>query len=314
MLFFYLFILLIVGFPIAYILQLIPLKIQANAAGVPCPLSQLIGMKLRKINPKDVVEARITLQKAGIAVTYNDLESHILAGGFLYQVTEACISAVKAGLEVDFNQICAIDLAGRDVLTAVESSVNPIIVEVPAKSTGKRYITGVAKDGIRLGVNVKVTVRADIKKLVGGATEETIRARVGEGIVATIGSVDDHRHILENPKLISQRILKKGLDANTAFHIVSVDVGDIDIQDNIGAHIQEVQAEADKLVAQAKAEARKMQANAQYQENIAKTKEMSAEERKNQAKVPTQMATAFSKGQIAISRKPVYSVIDRKLW
>ncbi len=297
---------------VAYYVSFIPLYIRAKASGLQCTILRMIGMKLRRLDPKFVIDQMIILSKAGVDTTFDEIEAHLLAGGNLGGVVEAMVSAYKADLNVTFKRLCAIDLAGRNVVRAVNACVSPIVISVPPR--GQKYITGVARDGIQLGVNVKVTVRADIDKLVGGANEQTIIARVGEGIVSTIGGVDFHKQILETPDLISENVLARGLDTGTSFEIVSVDVGDIEVLQNIGAKLQEDQADADQMIAQAKAEARRALAVAAIQENHAKIREMTALETLNKSEVPRDMAAALRRGDIWLSPNPAYSVIDRKLW
>ncbi len=296
-----------------YWAHFLPLWVHAQAAGVHCPITRMIGMKFRQLDPKYIIELMIILRKAGVAADFEEFESHLLAGGDLEAVVEAMVSASKAGLDVTFRQICAIDLTGRDVLRAVTSCVNPIVIAVPSRGQ-KKFITAVAKDGIQLGVNVRVTVRADIHKLVGGAGEETVIARVGEGIVATVGRANDHREILAAPEKLSEMVLAKGLGARTAFEIVSVDVGDIDVLQNIGAQLQQTQADADQKIAQAKAEGRRALAVAATAEHKATVREMTALETANKAEIPKDMAGAYRRGGIWRSPRPVYGVNRRKLW
>lgn len=297
-----------------YSLTFIPIYVRATSSGVKCSILRMYGMKLRGVDVAGTVELMISLRKTGVDASFDQFESHILAGGSLADVVEAMRSAYKAGLKVDFQTICAIDLAGRDVVRAVEACVHPIVINIPPRRTGKKYITGVAQDGIQLGVNVKVTARADIHKLVGGANEETIIARVGEGIVSAIGSAQQHKEILQNPDRISEVILGKGLDSQTAFEIVSVDVGDVEVLENIGAKLTEAQASADQLIAQARAEARRSMAIAASRENLARIREMTALETLNRAEIPEDMARAYQRGNVFRSPKPVYGVISRKLW
>ncbi len=295
-----------------FALSYVPFYLRTRAAGINCSIPRMVFMRLRRIDPQMIVALMIRLRRGGVEASFDELEGHVLAGGKLRDVVEAMVSAYKAGLNVDFRKICAIDLAGRDVVRAVDACVNPIVIKVPPG--GKKYINGVSKDGIQLGVNVKVTARADINKLIGGANEETIIARVGEGIVSTIGGASKHSEILQDPDRISNMILRKGLDAQTAWEIVSVDVGDIEVLNNIGAKLTEAQADADQLIAQAKAEARRAMAVAASRENVAKIREMSALETLNRAEVPTDMAKAYQRGSIFRSPAPVYSVISSKLW
>ncbi|MCB0219267.1 MAG: flotillin-like protein FloA [Chrysiogenetes bacterium] len=274
---------------------LIPLRLWLAAwfSGAYVPLSALIGMRFRRVPPKVVVEPRISAIKAGLQMPSSALEAHFLAGGNVYNVVNALISADKAGIKLTFERAAAIDLAGRDVLEAVKMSVNPKVITTPV-------VAAVAKDGIQLKAISRVTVRANIDRLVGGAGEETIMARVGEGIVTTIGSADSHKRVLENPDLISKRVLEKGLDSGTAFEILSIDIADVDVGKNIGAELQTDQAEADKKVAQAKAESRRAMAVAEEQEMKARAQEMKAKLIEAEAQVPLAMAEAFRSGNLGI--------------
>jgi uncharacterized protein YqfA (UPF0365 family) len=250
-------------------------------------------MRLRRVPPAVIVEARITGIKAGIDLSYDELEAHFLAGGHVQLVVQALISARKAGIELNFQRATAIDLAGRNVLEAVQMSVLPKVITTPK-------ITAMAKDGIQVSAYVKVTVRANLERLVGGATEETILARVGEGVVTTIGSAETHKHVLENPDNISQVVLSKGLDAGTAFEIQSIDIADVDVGQNIGAKLQTEQAEADKQIAQARAESRRAFAVAAEQENKAKVYEMRAQVVQAEAQVPLAISEAFRSGHLGV--------------
>jgi len=263
---------------------------------------QLIGMSLRGVRPSVVVDARIRLKKSGVEMGTDPLETHYLAGGRLLDVVQAIISAAKADIVLTWDRACAIDLAGRDIGEAVRLSVDPKVIDCPDSSKGRITIDAVAMDGVQLRARARVTVRANLDRLVGGATEETIIARVGEGIVTTIGSAKTHKQILENPDLISKRVLEKGLDANTAFEILSIDVADIDVGDNIGAKLQADQAEADMHVAQAKAEERRAMAMAQEQEMVARVRENRAQVVLAEAEVPKAMAQAFREGNLSITR------------
>ncbi len=269
------------------------LWISALAAGVRVSIFTLIGMRLRRVIPNRVVNPLIKAVKAGLNITTNQLESHYLAGGNVDRVVNALIAAQRANIELTFERAAAIDLAGRDVLEAVQMSVNPKVIETP-------FIAGVAMDGIEVKAKARITVRANIDRLVGGAGEETIIARVGEGIVSTIGSQVDHKKVLENPDMISQTVLAKGLDAGTAFEILSIDIADIDIGKNIGAVLQTDQAEADKKIAQAKAEERRAMAVAQEQEMRARVEEMRAKVVEAEAEVPLAMAQALKTGKIGV--------------
>ncbi|MEE8525635.1 MAG: flotillin-like protein FloA [Thermoanaerobaculia bacterium] len=274
---------------------LIPTRlwISARASGAPVGLIALIGMRLRRIPPRVIVEPRISAMRAGIDLDIAELESHFLAGGDVHRVVLALISADKAGIGLDFKRASAIDLAGRDVLEAVKMSVNPKVINTP-------IVAAVAKDGIQVKALSRVTVRANLERLVGGAGEETILARVGEGIVTTIGSSDTHKKVLENPDTISKTVLDKGLDSGTAFEILSIDIADVDVGENIGAKLQTDQAEADKRVAQAKAEGRRAMAVAVEQEMIARGQEMRAKLIEAEAEVPLAMAEAFRSGNLGI--------------
>jgi uncharacterized protein YqfA (UPF0365 family) len=278
---------------IGVLLTFIPvmLWISALAAGVRVSIFTLIGMRLRRVAPNRVINPLIKAHKAGLGVTTNQLESHYLAGGNVDRVVNALIAAQRANIELSFERAAAIDLAGRDVLEAVQMSVNPKVIETP-------FIAGVAMDGIEVKAKARITVRANIERLVGGAGEETIIARVGEGIVSTIGSSENHKRVLENPDSISHTVLAKGLDSGTAFEILSIDIADIDIGKNIGAELQTDQAEADKKIAQAKAEERRAMAVAQEQEMKARVQEMKAKVVEAEAEVPLAMAEALRSGNL----------------
>ena len=275
------------------ILRIFRLWLSAQLSGVRVSLLQLIIMPWRRVNPTIIVENMVTANKAGISVTRDQLEAHFLAGGNVKRVIAALVSADKANIPLDFKACTAIDLAGRDVLEAVQMSVNPKVIESPP-------VTAVAKDGIQLIAKARVTVRANIQKLVGGAGQETILARVGEGIVTTIGSAANHKAVLENPDTISKVVLSKGLDSGTAFEILSIDIADIDIGKNIGAELQIDQANADKNIAQAKAEERRAMAVAVEQEMKAKAQEARAKVIEAEAEIPKAIAEAFTKGQLGI--------------
>ena len=275
------------------ILRIFRLWLSAQLSGVRVSLLQLIIMPWRRVNPTIIVENMVTANKAGISVTRDQLEAHFLAGGNVKRVIAALVSADKANIPLDFKACTAIDLAGRDVLEAVQMSVNPKVIESPP-------VTAVAKDGIQLIAKARVTVRANIQKLVGGAGEETILARVGEGIVTTIGSATNHKAVLENPDTISKVVLSKGLDSGTAFEILSIDIADIDIGKNIGAELQIDQANADKNIAQAKVEERRAMAVAVEQEMKAKAQEARAKVIEAEAEIPKAIAEAFTKGQLGI--------------
>ncbi|MEJ9280037.1 flotillin-like protein FloA [Ureibacillus thermosphaericus] len=269
------------------------LWISALAAGVRVSILTLIGMRLRRVIPGRIVNPLIKAHKAGLDVTINQLESHYLAGGNVDRVVNALIAAQRANIELSFERAAAIDLAGRDVLEAVQMSVNPKVIETP-------FIAGVALNGIEVKAKARITVRANLDRLVGGAGEDTVIARVGEGIVSTIGSSESHSKVLENPDLISQTVLKKGLDAGTAFEILSIDIADVDVGKNIGAELQIEQSQADKNIAQAKAEERRAMAVAKEQEMVARTQEMKAKVVEAEAQIPLAMAEALRSGNLGI--------------
>lgn len=269
------------------------LWISALAAGVKVGIITLVGMRLRRVPPAQIVNALIKSDKAGLNVTVDQLEAHYLAGGNVDRVVDALIAAERANIPLPFERAAAIDLAGRNVLEAVQMSVNPKVIETPV-------ISAVAKDGIELKAVARVTVRANIDRLVGGAGEETVIARVGEGVVTSVGSAESHKMVLENPDSISKTVLAKGLDAGTAFEILSIDIADVDIGRNIGAQLQTDQAEADKNIAQAKAEERRAMAVAQEQEMKARVQEMRAKVVEAEAEVPRAMAEAFRSGRLGV--------------
>ncbi len=278
--------------------RFISLWFQAFVSGTPISLFNIIGMSLRKIPPRTIVNALINAHKAGLKlINVADLETHYLAGGRVLDVVAALIAAQKANIALDWKRATAIDLAGRDILDAVRTSVNPKVIDCPDRTRGD-YITGVARDGVQLRCRARVTVRTNIAQLVGGATEETIIARVGEGIIGAIGAAETHLVVLENPQLISKRVLDKGLDAQTAFEILSIDIADIMIGENIGAKLRADKAESDKRIAQAKAEERRAMAVAAEQENSAKVKDMEAKLIESQASVPLAMAEALRAGKV----------------
>ncbi|HUS88288.1 MAG TPA: flotillin-like protein FloA [Desulfosporosinus sp.] len=280
---------------LSVLLSFIPvgLWISALAAGVNVGIFNLVGMRLRRVVPSKIVNPLIKAHKAGLAITTDQLEAHYLAGGNVDRVVNALIAAERAAIPLPFERAAAIDLAGRDVLQAVQMSVNPKVIETPV-------VSAVAQNGIELRVKAKVTVRANIDRLVGGAGEETIIARVGEGIVTSIGSSVSHKAVLEKPELISQTVLAKGLDAGTAFEILSIDMADVDVGKNIGAQLQMDQAEADKRIAQAKAEERRAMAVAKEQEMKASVQEMRAKVVEAEAEVPRAMAQALREGKLGV--------------
>ncbi len=271
----------------------IGLWITAFASGVRVSFFTLFGMRFRKVDPKRIVMPLIAASKAGLNLNLNELESLFLAKGNVDRVVDALISADKAGIGLDFRQASAIDLAGRDVFEAVQVSVNPKVIQTPK-------VAAMAKDGIQLLALARVTIRANINRLVGGAGEETILARVGEGIVSTIGSAESHKKVLENPDMISKTVLQKGLDSGTAFEILSIDIADVDVGKNIGAELQTDQAEADKRIAQAKAEERRALAVAIEQEQKARVQEMRAKVVEAEAQIPLAIAEAFRAGHLGI--------------
>ncbi len=278
--------------------------LRAKIADAPVPFSKLIGMRLRRVPVGLVVDSRITAVKAGIPLETDPLEAHYLSGGNVGHVVLALIAANKAGITLDFNRACAIDLAikgtSKTVLEAVRTSISPKVIDCPNPTTGRVTIDAVARDGIGVKVRARVTVRSNLDRFVGGATEETIIARVGEGIVTSIGSSASYKDVLENPDRISKTVLQKGLDSGTAFEILSVDIADVDVGDNIGAKLQAEQAEADKVVAQAKAEMRRAAAVATEQEMKARTQEMRAKVVEAEAQIPQAMAEAFRSGNLGI--------------
>lgn len=290
-------IVLIVGvlFGVFFFLYFVPVNLWITAvfSGVRISIIDLVLLRIRKVPPSTIVNALIISNKAGINITLNDIETHYMAGGNVMNVIKALISADKANIQLDFKMATAIDLAGRDVFDAVQLSVNPRVINTPP-------VAAVAKDGIQLIAKARVTVRTSIRQLVGGAGEETILARVGEGIVTTIGSATDHKQVLENPDRISKVVLEKGLDAGTAFEILSIDIADIDIGENIGAKLQTDQAEADLKVANARAEERRAMAVALEQEMKAKAQEAKAKVIEAEAEVPKAMADAFRNGNMGI--------------
>jgi uncharacterized protein YqfA (UPF0365 family) len=271
----------------------VALWISALAAGVKVSIFTLVGMRLRRVVPSRVINPLIKAHKAGIDVNTNQLESHYLAGGNVDRVVNALIAAQRANIELSFERAAAIDLAGRDVLQAVQMSVNPKVIETP-------FIAGIAMDGIEVKAKARITVRANIDRLVGGAGEETVIARVGEGVVSTIGSSNSHKQVLENPDSISHNVLNRGLDAGTAFEILSIDIADVDIGKNIGAILQTDQAEADKNIAQAKAEERRAMAVAEEQEMVARVQEMRAKVVEAEADVPRALAEALRSGHMGV--------------
>ncbi len=285
----------IILFLISTFFRFVPIGLWITAlfSGVKVSILTLAGMRIRRVRPARIVNPMIKATKAGIKLTVDKLEAHLLAGGDVNMVVDALIAAQRANINLEFEQAAAIDLAGRDVLEAVKVSVNPKVIETP-------IISAVAKDGIEVKVKARVTVRANIERLVGGAGEETIIARVGEGVVTTVGSSATHKDVLENPDRISKTVLEKGLDSGTAFEILSIDIADVDVGRNIGAQLQTDQAEADKKIAQAKAEEKRAMAIAQEQEMKAQVVEMQAKLVEAEAKIPQAIASAFENGKIGV--------------
>ncbi len=280
--------------------RFIGLWFQAFVSGTPISLFNIVGMSMRKIPPRIMVNARITSYKAGLKlITVADLETHYLAGGNISNTIRAMIAADKANIPLTWRQATAIDLAGRDLLDAVKTSVNPKVIDCPDAKHGE-YITAVAKDGVQLRCRARVTVRTNILQLVGGATEETIIARVGEGIVNAIGAAETHTDVLESPQRISRLVLERGLDAQTAFEILSIDIADITIGENIGARLRADKAESDKRIAQAKAEERRAMAVAMEQENTAKVRDMQAKVVEAEAQIPMAIAESFRSGNLGV--------------
>ena len=283
------------------VMQFIGLWIQAVSSHANVTMFDLIGMWLRKVNRSTIVHAKIQLVKAGIHdISTNDLESHFLAGGRVPNVSHSIIAANRAAIDLDWKKSCAIDLAGRDIIDAINTSVHPKVIDCPSGESGKTTIDAVAKDGIQLKAKARVTVRTNITQLIGGATEETIIARVGEAIVSAIGSANSHKEVLEDPDRITKAVLAKGLDSGTAFEILSIDIADIDVGSNIGAKLQADQAEADKRRFQAEAEKRRAMAIALAAENRAKVEENRALVVLAEAEVPKAMADAFRSGNMGI--------------
>ena len=278
--------------------------IRALFSGAKVTITELIALRLRRIPVALIVDGRITAVKSGLPITIDDLSTHFLAGGNVQMVVLALVAAKKAGIHLIFDRACAIDLAtkgtGKTVLEAVKTSVNPKVIDCPAPNSGKHTIDAVAKDGIVIKAKARVTVRTNLERFVGGATEETIIARVGEGIVSTIGSAGSYKEVLENPDRISKTVIGKALDSNTAFEILSIDIADVDVGENVGAKLQAEQAEANKLIAQAQAEVRRAAAVAVEQEMTARVAEMRARVVEAEAQIPMSIARAFDKGHLGI--------------
>ncbi|HNR32625.1 MAG TPA: flotillin-like protein FloA [Candidatus Hydrogenedentes bacterium] len=285
---------------VVVLLSFFRLWLRAWLSGAHVGLWSLVGMSLRRVNSAVIVDSRIMAVKAGVDLKTDELEAHYLAGGNVVRVVQALIAASKANIELNFQRATAIDLAGRDVLDAVQTSVRPKVIDCPDPNKGPQTVSAVAMDGIQLHAKARVTVRTNIHRLVGGATEETIIARVGEGIVTTIGSAESHKKVLENPDSISRVVLDRGLDAGTAFEILSIDIADVDVGENIGAQLQIKQAEADKQIAQARAEERRAMALAREAEMKAQVIEMRARVVEAEAQIPRAIAEAFRSGNLGI--------------
>jgi uncharacterized protein YqfA (UPF0365 family) len=288
---------LVVGF---FVFNAGQLWFQSVISSAPVGLVQIVMMRFRKVDPGIIVTARITAKKAGIEIPTGSLEAHYMAQGHVIRVVQAVINASKANIPLSFDTACAIDLAGRDVLDAVQTSVNPKVIDVPGRDSGAQTIDGVAGNGIQLKVKARVTVRTNLARLVGGATENTIIARVGQGIVSTIGAAKNHMEVLENPRAIAKTVLDSGLDAGTAFDILSIDIADILVGENIGARLQTDQAEAQKKIAQAEAEQRRAMAVAREQEMIAMVAENRAKVVAAEAEIPLAIADAFRNGRLGV--------------
>ncbi len=289
--------LLIVG---AIIISFIGIWLRAALSGARVSFARLVGMRLRRVNPSVIVDSRIMAVKADIPISTDELEAHYLAGGNVVRVVQALIAASKANIGLSFQKATAIDLAGRDVFDAVQTSVKPKVIDCPDPRQGPNTVAAVAMDGIQIKAKARVTVRTNLATLVGGATEETIIARVGEGIVTTIGSAPSHKKVLENPDMISKTVLQRGLDSGTAYEILSIDIADVDVGDNIGAQLQIKQAEADKNIAQARAEERRAMAMAREQEMRALVVEMESKLVQAESEVPKAIADAFRGGHLGV--------------
>ncbi len=278
--------------------------IRALFSGARVEFTELIALRLRSVPVGQLVNTRITAVRAGLPVSIDDLSTHFLAGGSIEMVVQSLIAARKAGIRLEFDRACAIDLAtkgtGKNVIEAVKTSVNPRVIDCPSPNVGKGTVDAVAKDGIIIRARARVTVRTNLDRFVGGATEDTIVARVGEGIVSTIGSSDSYKDVLENPDMISRTVLSKALDSNTAFEILSIDIADVDVGENVGAKLQAEQAEANKLIAQAQAEVRRAAAVATEQEMVARVAEMRARVVEAEAQVPLAMSDAFRSGNMGV--------------
>lgn len=302
------FLVVIIGLPAliigAIVISFFSVWLRAMLAGAYVGIPTLVAMRLRQVPYGLVVDARITAKKAGIDISIDDIEAHFLAGGNVVPTIQALIAAQKAGIELSWNRACAIDLAtkgsGKSVVEAVRTSVDPKVIDCPNPESGRTTIDGVAKDGIQVKVKARVTVRTNLDRFVGGAKEDTIIARVGEGIVSTIGSAESYKVVLESPDSISKVVLARGLDVGSAFEILSIDIADVDVGENVGAKLQEAQAEANKSIAQAQAEIRRAAAVAVEQEMKARVQEMQAEVVRAQAEVPKALAEAFRSGRLGV--------------
>lgn len=302
------FLIVVIGLPIiivgGIVLSFFSVWLRAWLAGAYVGIVTLVAMRLRQVPYGLVVDARITAKKAGIDISIDDIEAHFLAGGNVVPTIQALIAAQKAGIELSWNRACAIDLAtkgsGKSVVEAVRTSVDPKVIDCPNPESGRTTIDGVAKDGIQVKVKARVTVRTNLDRFVGGAKEDTIIARVGEGIVSTIGSSESYKTVLESPDSISKTVLARGLDVGSAFEILSIDIADVDVGENVGAKLQEAQAEANKSIAQAQAEIRRAAAVAVEQEMKARVQEMQAEVVRAQAEVPKALAEAFRSGRLGV--------------
>ncbi len=290
------------------------LWIRAKASGVRISIFDMLFMRLRRVHPEQVVQVMISMNKAGVAAEIGDVESQILAGGNITAVAEALVRASKASLDIDFKRLAAIDLAGRNVDDAVAAHVRPKVLACPDPNSGQKHISGVCKNGVRLHVNARVTVRTRLDRLVGGAGEQTVIARVGEGIVAAIGGAASHREVLQAPEIISRHILRHGLDSGTCFEILSMDVADISVDENLGARLQSIQATTDKQVAQARAEMRRAAAVAEHTEMQARTREMKSREKEAEATLPEAVANSFRKGNIGTVKALPATFNERLRW
>jgi len=299
---------------VIFVVTFFQVWLKARVSGLPVDFFTIIGMKLRGNNPNDIIDALVQLNKAGEIVSTEAIETHILSGGNILAVIDALISASKANLDIDFQRIAALDLAGRDVRMAVNAHIKPIMISCPAPSTGLKVITGVPKDGIRLGIKANITVRTQLDKLVGNAGEATIEARVGEGIVAVLGETNSHKEILANPELISKKLLSMGLSSQTCFEILSIDIIDVDVMDNIKAKLRLTQAEADRRIARAKVEEQRALAVAQQQEMIARTTDMQSLFVSASSVEPLAVSSAFKEGNMGRTSAMIPTINARLKW